>query len=107
MLRGDHRESELARLAPVSDRARAAHREPSPLSVTTHPPPRPSSRPPPARPLSSRPPSSSPESGELERLQEIYDTIEIQDGSAQATFGEYTLRTAIQPVLSLVHHKQV
>jgi EAL domain-containing protein (putative c-di-GMP-specific phosphodiesterase class I) len=77
------------------------------LSVTTHPPPRPSSRPPAPLRISSRPPSASPESGELERLQEIYDLIEIQDGSAQATFGEYTLRTAIQPVLSLVHHKPV
>ncbi|HEY4157411.1 MAG TPA: EAL domain-containing protein [Polyangiaceae bacterium] len=77
------------------------------MSATTHPPPQPSSWPPPARRPSTRPPSTSPESGELERLQEIFDTIEIQDGSAQATFGEYTLRTAIQPVLSLVHHKPV
>ena len=65
-----------------------------------------SSYPPGAR-RSSSPPPSSPDRVDLAWLQQIFANITVEGSLAHARFGEYTLRTALQPVLSLAHHKPV
>ncbi len=62
---------------------------------------------PPAMHRSSHPPPSSPERVDQAWLSQIFANIKIESGLAHARFGEYTLRTALQPVLSLAHHKPV
>jgi EAL domain-containing protein (putative c-di-GMP-specific phosphodiesterase class I) len=62
---------------------------------------------PPAMHRSSHPPPSSPERVDQAYLAQIFANIKIESGLAHARFGEYTLRTALQPVLSLAHHKPV
>ena len=56
---------------------------------------------------SSSPPPSSPDRVDLAWLQQIFANIKVEGSLAHARFGEYTLRTALQPVLSLAHHKPV
>src|SRR6188768_2567493 len=62
---------------------------------------------PPAVHRSSYPPPSSPDRSDQAWLQQIFATIKVEGSLAHARFGEYTLRTALQPVLSLAHHKPV
>ncbi len=62
---------------------------------------------------SPSPPASSPASNVLlDRtgpgwLEQIFSSISVDGKLAHARFGEHTLRTALQPVLSLAHHKPV
>lgn len=62
---------------------------------------------PPAMHYSSHPPPSSPDRVDQAWLSQIFSNIQVDAGLAHARFGEYTLRTALQPVLSLAHHKPV
>jgi len=55
----------------------------------------------------SSPPAGLPERADLAWLQQVFNGIQVQGAQAHARFGEYTLRTALQPVLSLAHHKPV
>ena len=63
--------------------------------------------------LSSRPPSMRrsstppPDRTDLAWLQQIFASIKVDNNLAYARFGDHTLRTALQPVLSLAHHKPV
>ena len=65
-----------------------------------------SSRPPSMR-RSSTPPPFSADRTDLAWLQQIFASIKVEDNLAHARFGDHTLRTALQPVLSLAHHKPV
>jgi len=65
-----------------------------------------SSRPPPIH-RSSHPPPSAPDRVDQTWVSQIFANIQLDGGLAHARFGEYTLRTALQPVLSLAHHKPV
>ena len=56
---------------------------------------------PPSMRRSSRPPPKSPGRDDAAWLQQIFANIQVQGDQAHARFGEYTLRTALQPVLSL------
>jgi EAL domain-containing protein (putative c-di-GMP-specific phosphodiesterase class I) len=58
----------------------------------------------PAPPLPSPLP---PDRADQAWLQHIFELIQIDGDLAHARFGEHTLRTALQPVLSLAHHKPV
>jgi EAL domain-containing protein (putative c-di-GMP-specific phosphodiesterase class I) len=77
-----------------------------PLSTPSPPSVQMSSRPATLR-RSSHPPPSSPERTDVAWLQQVFGKIKVQGSQAHARFGEYTLRTALQPVLSLAHHKPV
>jgi EAL domain-containing protein (putative c-di-GMP-specific phosphodiesterase class I) len=96
--------------APVSDLGPdsdpEAARDSEPLSTPTLPGVRRSSRPPGMR-RSSHPPPASLDRSDVTWLEQVFGTITVQDNLAHARFGEYTLRTALQPVLSLAHHKPV
>ena len=93
---------------PSPDHAQAelAHDSEPPLSTPSPPRVQRSSRPPAAR-RSSRPPPVSAERVDVAWLGQVFGKIKIQNNLAYARFGEYTLRTALQPVLSLAHHKPV
>src|SRR6478609_9388152 len=65
-----------------------------------------SSRPPPIH-RSSHPPPSAPDRVDQTWVSQIFANIQVEGSLAHARFGEYTLRTALQPVLSLAHHKPV
>ena len=54
---------------------------------------------------SSRPPP--PDRLDAAHLRQILANIQTEGDLAHARFGDYTLRTALQPVLSLAHHKPV
>lgn len=65
-----------------------------------------SSRPP--GPLQAqRPPTPAAERADQIAAERLFAQIRVKDSVAHAQFGEYTLRTALQPVLSLAHHKPV
>ncbi|HEX3776034.1 MAG TPA: EAL domain-containing protein [Polyangiaceae bacterium] len=66
-----------------------------------------SSRPPGMRRSPSRPPSSSLERVDASWLKQLFASIEVRGNVAHARFSDHTLRTALQPVLSLAHHKPV
>lgn len=106
MLRRLLADAPLSNLGPDVDREPLP--EPEPPALTT---PAPSSvhlsSRPPAMRRSSRPPPASPERADLAWLQQVFGVIQVRDNLASARFGEYTLRTALQPVLSLAHHKPV
>jgi len=106
MLRRLLADAPLPNLGPDSEREPPPQSEaqalttPAPSSVHL------SSRPPTMR-RSAPPPPASPERVDSAWLQQVFGVIEVQDNLAHARFGEYTLRTALQPVLSLAHHKPV
>ena len=56
---------------------------------------------------SSQPPPFSTDRVDAACLDELFDSIRVEGNLAHARFGEHTLRTALQPVLSLAHHKPV
>ena len=98
-------------LLDLTDRDPEASPLPEPVrkgeaSRSSYPPQLRTSHPPNLR-RSSHPPASSPDRVDLAWLQQIFSNVTVQDGLAHARFGEYTLRTALQPVLSLAHHKPV
>ncbi len=97
--------ADLSGLDPEASPLPEAVRRPE-ASRSSHPPQMRTSHPPQMR-RSSHPPASSPDRADLAWLQQIFANIQVQEGLAHARFGEYTLRTALQPVLSLAHHKPV
>ncbi|HEY3668993.1 MAG TPA: EAL domain-containing protein [Polyangiaceae bacterium] len=56
---------------------------------------------------STQPPQFSPDRVDLAWVQQLFSTIKVEGNVAHARFGDHTLRTALQPVLSLAHHKPV
>jgi len=106
MLRRLLADAPLSNLGPESDREPPPQSEEQALTTPAPPSVHLSSRPPAMR-RSSRPPPASPERVDLAWLQQVFGVIKVQDNLAHARFGEYTLRTALQPVLSLAHHKPV
>jgi EAL domain-containing protein (putative c-di-GMP-specific phosphodiesterase class I) len=94
----DHDPDESPLPEPVSATTEVSRSSRPPQMRTSHPP---------AMRRSSHPPPTSADRVDLAWLQQIFTNIRVQDGLAHARFGEYTLRTALQPVLSLAHHKPV
>ncbi|MEO8901308.1 MAG: EAL domain-containing protein [Polyangiaceae bacterium] len=56
---------------------------------------------------SSHPPPFSPDRTDSNWVDQIFANIKVDGNVAHASFGDHTLRTALQPVLSLAHHKPV
>ena len=79
---------------------------PTEVSRSSHPPVAMSSRPPPML-RSPHPPQVSADRVDSAWLQQIFSSIRVDGQLAHARFGDHTLRTALQPVLSLAHHKPV
>ncbi len=92
--------------------ARSTEETPEPpstsgVSRSSHPPMMPRSPHPPGVRRSSHPPPFSTDRIDTTWVDQIFNHIRVEGNLAHARFGDHTLRTALQPVLSLAHHKPV